>query len=97
MSFDRQSIQAQTWSEGQPRYDHLNDHEVRSECDRIPPRTTLLTPTHRILPREVDPLVYNMSIEDPGSASFAGIGGLSDQVRELREVRITPHANTDQD
>ncbi|PLW27156.1 hypothetical protein PCANC_22563, partial [Puccinia coronata f. sp. avenae] len=39
----------------------------------------------RILPREVDPMVYNMSTEDPGSASFAGIGGLSDQIRELRE------------
>lgn len=41
----------------------------------------------RILPREVDPLVYKMSLEDPGGASFAGIGGLTDQVRELREVK----------
>ena len=40
----------------------------------------------RILPREVDPLVYNMSSEYPGNVSFAGIGGLSDQIRELREV-----------
>lgn len=40
----------------------------------------------RLLPREVDPLVYNMSLEDPGSVSFAGIGGLSEQIRELREV-----------
>jgi ATP-dependent 26S proteasome regulatory subunit len=40
----------------------------------------------RILPREVDPLVYNMSMEDPGNASFAGIGGLGEQIRELREV-----------
>lgn len=40
----------------------------------------------RILPREVDPMVYKMSLEDPGGASFAGIGGLSEQVRELREV-----------
>ena len=40
----------------------------------------------RILPREVDPMVYKMSLEDPGGASFAGIGGLGDQVRELREV-----------
>lgn len=47
----------------------------------------------RILPREVDPLVYNMSLEDPGGASFAGIGGLGEQVRELREVciRICPY------
>lgn len=41
----------------------------------------------RILPREVDPLVYNMSMEDPGDVSFAGIGGLSEQIRELREVK----------
>lgn len=47
----------------------------------------------RILPREVDPMVYNMSLEDPGSASFAGIGGLSDQVRELREVIELPLMN----
>jgi 26S proteasome regulatory subunit T4 len=43
----------------------------------------------RILPREVDPMVYKMSLEDPGGASFAGIGGLGEQVRELREVRLT--------
>jgi 26S proteasome regulatory subunit T4 len=42
----------------------------------------------RALPREVDPLVYNMTLEDPGCVSFAGIGGLGDQIRELREVRI---------
>ncbi|KAJ7632280.1 ATPase [Roridomyces roridus] len=39
----------------------------------------------RILPREVDPMVYKMSLEDPGGATFAGIGGLGEQVRELRE------------
>ncbi|KAF8892137.1 26S proteasome regulatory complex, ATPase RPT4 [Infundibulicybe gibba] len=37
----------------------------------------------RILPREVDPLVYKMSLEDPGGASFAGIGGLGEQIIEL--------------
>lgn len=41
----------------------------------------------RYLPREVDPLVYNMSHEDPGSVSYSEIGGLSEQIRELREVR----------
>lgn len=34
-----------------------------------------------------------MSLEDPGSASFAGIGGLGDQVRELREVIELPLMN----
>lgn len=43
----------------------------------------------RMLPREVDPMVYSMGMEDPGSISFAGIGGLSDQIRELREVKTT--------
>ena len=47
----------------------------------------------RILPREVDPLVYNMSMEDPAGASFAGIGGLSEQIRELREVIELPLLN----
>ncbi|KAG6828833.1 26S proteasome subunit rpt4 [Tephrocybe sp. NHM501043] len=37
----------------------------------------------RILPREVDPMVYKMSLEDPGGASFAGIGGLGEQIIEL--------------
>jgi len=36
----------------------------------------------RYLPREVDPLVYNMSHEDPGDVSYAEIGGLSEQVRK---------------
>jgi len=47
----------------------------------------------RILPREVDPLVYKMSLEDPGGASFAGIGGLGEQVRELREIIELPLMN----
>ena len=41
----------------------------------------------RQLPREVDPLVYNMTAEDPGDVSYASVGGLSEQIRELREVR----------
>jgi len=40
----------------------------------------------RQLPREVDPLVYNMSHEDPGDVTYANVGGLSDQIRQLREV-----------
>jgi len=47
----------------------------------------------RYLPREVDPLVYNMSHEDPGNISYAEIGGLGDQVRELREVIELPLNN----
>lgn len=40
----------------------------------------------RQLPREVDPLVYKMSHEDPGNISYSEVGGLSEQIRELREV-----------
>jgi 26S proteasome regulatory subunit T4 len=41
----------------------------------------------RILPREVDPMVFNMSTEDPGQVGFDDIGGLNDQIRVLREVK----------
>lgn len=34
-----------------------------------------------------------MSLEDPGSVSFAGIGGLGEQVRELREIIELPLMN----
>lgn len=47
----------------------------------------------RRLPREVDPLVHNMSMEDPGNISFDEVGGLSDQIRELREVIELPLMN----
>jgi ATP-dependent 26S proteasome regulatory subunit len=45
----------------------------------------------RMLPREVDPMVFNMSLEDPGQVSFSGIGGLSEQIRELREVSLVKY------
>uniref|UniRef100_A0A2K5LTR2 AAA+ ATPase domain-containing protein n=1 Tax=Cercocebus atys TaxID=9531 RepID=A0A2K5LTR2_CERAT len=47
----------------------------------------------RYLPREVDPLVYNMSHEDPGNVSYSEIGGLSEQIWELREVIELPLTN----
>jgi len=47
----------------------------------------------RYLPREVDPLVYNMSHEDPGDVKYTSIGGLSEQIRELREVIELPLLN----
>eukprot|EP00163_Fabomonas_tropica_P017251 TRINITY_DN3069_c0_g1_i8.p1 TRINITY_DN3069_c0_g1~~TRINITY_DN3069_c0_g1_i8.p1 ORF type:complete len:283 (-),score=83.34 TRINITY_DN3069_c0_g1_i8:849-1697(-) len=47
----------------------------------------------RILPREVDPSVYNMATEDPGNVSYNAIGGLSEQIRELRETIELPLSN----
>lgn len=43
----------------------------------------------RQLPREVDPLVYNMTSEDPGDVSYSSVGGLNEQIRELREVNAS--------
>ncbi|GAV55195.1 hypothetical protein ZYGR_0AS05190 [Zygosaccharomyces rouxii] len=47
----------------------------------------------RVLPRETDPLVYNMTSFDQEDISFDGIGGLTDQIRELREVIELPLKN----
>jgi 26S proteasome regulatory subunit T4 len=47
----------------------------------------------RSLPREVDPVVFNMLHEDPGNVSYSSIGGLSQQIRELREVIELPLTN----
>jgi len=41
----------------------------------------------RALPREVDPMVYKMITEDPGNVGFNEIGGLTEQLRQIREVR----------
>lgn len=38
-------------------------------------------------------MVYNMRHEDPGSVSFSAVGGLQDQIRELREVIELPLTN----
>ncbi|KAE9034137.1 26S proteasome regulatory subunit 10B A [Phytophthora rubi] len=47
----------------------------------------------RYLPREVDPTVYHMLNEDAGNVSFSSIGGLNEQIRELREVVELPLTN----
>ena len=48
----------------------------------------------RVLPREVDPTVFHMQAsEEDGGVSFAEIGGLNEQIRELREVIELPLTN----
>lgn len=47
----------------------------------------------RMLPREVDPMVFNMLNESPGGVTYQDIGGLHDQIRELREVIELPLTN----
>ena len=47
----------------------------------------------RRLPREVDPAVFKMSVENPGNVTFDDVGGLSEQVRQIREVIELPLKN----
>lgn len=47
----------------------------------------------RVLPREVDPLVFNMLSEDPGDVSYSSVGGLNEQIRAMREVIELPLTN----
>ena len=75
---------------------------IRSKLDRekLKPGTrvtldmTTLT-IMRILPREVDPQVHNMSAENPGKVPYSEIGGLADQVRDLRETIELPLTNVE--
>lgn len=46
-----------------------------------------------ILPREVDPSVHNMAAEDPGSVKYSDVGGLTSQIRDLRESIELPLTN----
>ncbi|KAJ2555800.1 26S proteasome subunit rpt4 [Coemansia sp. RSA 1933] len=79
-----------------PRYvvrcrNKVNKAELK-QGTRVALDMTTLTIMRR-LPREVDPLVYNMSAEKPDEVSFAGVGGLAEQIRELREVIELPLMN----
>ena len=47
----------------------------------------------RALAREVDPLVFHMLHESPGQIDYNEVGGLQDQLRELREVIELPLKN----
>ena len=42
---------------------------------------------------QVDPVVYNMLSEDPGKVDYSMIGGLGEQIRELRESIELPLLN----
>jgi len=47
----------------------------------------------RILPREVDPNVHNMLAEDPGNVKYSDVGGLTNQIRDIRETIELPLTN----
>ena len=73
---------------------------VRPKIDknRLKPgvRVTLDMTTYTImsiLPREVDMTVHNMSAEDPGNVLYGDVGGLTSQIRDLRETIELPLTN----
>ena len=47
----------------------------------------------RVLPREVDANVHNMMAEDPGDVKYSDVGGLTNQIRDLRETIELPISN----
>jgi len=59
---------------------------------RVSLDVTTLTIT-LILPREVDPMIYTMAEEKPHDLDFDSIGGLEEQIREVREVIELPLKN----
>ena len=80
-----------------PRYvvgcrTRLNRHKLKPGT-RVALDMTTLT-IMRLLPREVDPTVFHMQAgSDDGGVSFSDIGGLNEQIRELREVIELPLTN----
>jgi len=68
-------------------------HSALKPGTRVALDMTTLT-IMRVLPREVDPTVFHMQAsEEDGGVSFADIGGLNEQIRELREVIELPLTN----
>lgn len=68
------------------------DHSLLTNGRRV----ALDIATHTImhaLPREVDPAVYHMSTEDPSNVKYSDIGGLAEQLNEIREIIELPLKN----
>ena len=79
-----------------PRYVVGCRRKVDREKLKVGTRVALDMTTYtimRTLPREVDPMVFNMTTEDPGNVSYNSIGGLNEQLREIREVIELPLTN----
>lgn len=70
------------------------DRDLLKLGTRVSLDVTTLTIT-LILPREVDPTIQKMAEETKKSIDFDSIGGLSEQVREIREVIELPIKNPD--
>ena len=61
---------------------------------RVALDVTTLTIT-LILPREVDPMIASMADENKIKIDFAAVGGLTEQIKEIREVIELPLKNPD--
>ena len=74
-----------------PRYVVGVRPTIKKELLKVGTRVTLDITTLTImkpLTREVDPLVHKMLSEDPGNIGYNDIGGLSEQMRILRETIV---------
>eukprot|EP01035_Chromulina_nebulosa_P017788 gene17788-23396_t len=70
----------------------LDQSKLKAGGTRVALDMTTLT-IMRPMPREVDPTIFNMLNEETGNVDFTEIGGLTDQIRELREVIELPLTN----
>ncbi|KAI4293047.1 26S proteasome regulatory subunit T4 [Pancytospora philotis] len=61
---------------------------------RVALDVTTLTIT-LVLPREVDPMIAGMEEESKAGIDFSAVGGLEEQIREIREVIELPIKNPD--
>lgn len=44
----------------------------------------------KLLKREIDPTIFSMTEDSPGNVDFSSIGGLTDQIRQLKEIITLP-------
>lgn len=68
------------------------DKEKLKQGSRVALDMTTLT-IMRPMPREVDPTIFNMVHDDEQKIDFSEIGGLTEQIREMREVIELPLTN----
>mmetsp|Transcript_24975 Transcript_24975/g.36674 ORF Transcript_24975/g.36674 Transcript_24975/m.36674 type:complete len:392 (-) Transcript_24975:141-1316(-) len=81
-----------------PRYVVGCRRKINKDALKVGTRVSLDVTTltiMKVLKQEVDPAVHAMMTEDPGDVTWASIGGLSEQIREIREVIELPLTSPD--
>lgn len=68
------------------------DRNLISSTTRVALDLTTLT-IMKVLPREVDPLVYSMAEDTKSKIDFERVGGLRNEIRELKEIIELPIKN----